>query len=607
MRKTLSVLPLLLLLSYWTHGQYDQKVENVAAFTKLYGYVRYFHPSDEAAVINWGRFAIYGSKQVENCKNRQELKETLNSLFHPFAPTLQVMLTEEKRSFDVSSITPPFPKAYKVIAWQHSGLGSGRKNDYYNSARTNRPQMYWEFKNRQRVDTIHPPMLLFDHHPTVGEYIAKEIGGGVKIIMPLALYGNETETYPLADKAALDNLQIALNAITEDELKGTNLYTRLGNIVVSWNVFQHFYPYFDVANTNWHEDLKAALKRAYTDQTEIDFERNLKLLTASLKDGHIRVGWHQSQEKYQPPIRWEWIENKLLITQVGDSSSAVKVGDIVTEIDGKSPEDFFSEVNKYISAPTKGWLDYRARWESLLGPKDSEIQLGLLRSDNSTVVTRLLRTQNSREGMDFLPEKPGIMQAAKNVMYINLDKASMADINKAMPLLQKSKAIICDLRGYPKGNVDLLEYLLPINDTSTQWMQVPQITYPDQEKILSYRKSSWQLVAKQPRLKAKVIFITDGRAISAAEGYLSYVEHYKLATIVGQNTAGTNGSFNVFVMNGNYGISWTGTKVQKLNNTQFHGIGIRPHVHVEKTIKGVRANRDEFLEKALQVAGVSVN
>jgi len=43
-------------------------------------------------------------------------------------------------------------------------------------------------------------------------------------------------------------------------------------------------------------------------------------------------------------------------------------------------------------------------------------------------------------------------------------------------------------------------------------------------------------------------------------------------------------------------------KVLKHNGKQQHGIGIIPDVYVEKTIKGVIEGRDEFLEKAIEVA-----
>jgi C-terminal processing protease CtpA/Prc len=83
---------------------------------------------------------------------------------------------------------------------------------------------------------------------------------------------------------------------------------------------------------------------------------------------------------------------------------------------------------------------------------------------------------------------------------------------------------------------------------------------------------------------------------------MSFVEHYKLATIVGQPTAGTNGNVNELTLPGGYTIRWTGMKVQKHDGSVHHGVGILPNVFVQKTIKGVREARDEFLEKALELA-----
>jgi C-terminal processing protease CtpA/Prc len=42
-------------------------------------------------------------------------------------------------------------------------------------------------------------------------------------------------------------------------------------------------------------------------------------------------------------------------------------------------------------------------------------------------------------------------------------------------------------------------------------------------------------------------------------------------------------------------------KVVKHDGSQHHGIGILPDVEVYKTIEGVKAGKDEFLDKALEM------
>ena len=96
--------------------------------------------------------------------------------------------------------------------------------------------------------------------------------------------------------------------------------------------------------------------------------------------------------------------------------------------------------------------------------------------------------------------------------------------------------------------------------------------------------------------------ITDSRAISYAESCLSFFEGYKLATIVGEPSAGTNGNVNPIDICGLYTVRWTGMYVVKHDGSQHHGIGILPNVAVQKTIQGVREGRDEFLEKAIEMA-----
>jgi C-terminal processing protease CtpA/Prc len=171
-----------------------------------------------------------------------------------------------------------------------------------------------------------------------------------------------------------------------------------------------------------------------------------------------------------------------------------------------------------------------------------------------------------------------------------------------MPTLAKCKSIIFDLRGYPAIEPDLISHLLTIKDTSKNWLRIPQIIYPDEENIAGYINSGWDLIPKKPHLGAKIIFITDASAISYAESFMSFIDYYKLGTIIGQPTAGTNGDINPFTLPGDYSITWTGTKVFNHDGSQHHGIGIQPNILVSKTIKGVREGRDEFLEKAIELA-----
>ncbi|MCP5047818.1 MAG: hypothetical protein GY940_11650, partial [bacterium] len=101
----------------------DPRIENIETFTRLYGYVRYFYPGDEAAALDWERFAVYGVKRVEPAAGRDQLKKVLKELFLPVAPALEIYETGTGTPYSTASITPADSAGMKVVTWQHLGVG----------------------------------------------------------------------------------------------------------------------------------------------------------------------------------------------------------------------------------------------------------------------------------------------------------------------------------------------------------------------------------------------------------------------------------------------------------------------------------------------------
>jgi C-terminal processing protease CtpA/Prc len=194
-----------------------------------------------------------------------------------------------------------------------------------------------------------------------------------------------------------------------------------------------------------------------------------------------------------------------------------------------------------------------------------------------------------------------IAELRPGIYYVALDRIKDEDFKNALPQLEKAIGIVFDLRGYPSVSPMIISHLIDQPVTSARWM-VPIITTPDHLNIVDYETGGrWNLKPIAPRLKAKLAFLTDGRAISYAESYMGIIEAYKLAEIVGEPTAGTNGNINSFTVPGGYSIIFTGMKVLKHDGSQHHGIGINPTVPVSRTLRGVRERRDEQLERALAV------
>jgi C-terminal processing protease CtpA/Prc len=749
-------------LSYCSRGKEAiPAARNIEVFSRLYGYVKYFYPGDEAARTDWDGFAVYGVKRVEKARGPGELKQVLEELFSPLAPALQIHETGQKTGFSPAVITPPASdeiKDLKVVTWQHLGVGVGNQAEIFRSVRLNRPdplvfkskfgpllnqvdaapyrgkavkltaavkvasgigQLWlraerinkevvllaemdekpiqsgsWQnyqvaarvpddavilyfgcflggqgqlwaddfqlsggemtgnqssyrwtpipIKNagfeEDREGTLpgswtadselytfrvtpataargtksvtiisKPPpdaKPLFEKKPVIGDYIAKELGGGLSCVMPLALYADGTRTFPLPGAGKPERLRAAVEKEVKrlQPLSADDLYVRLAGVVITWNIFQHFYPYFAEVKSDWNAALTQAVESAYRDKSPVDFLETLNRMIAHLKDGQAGAYLPgNSSRMYLPPVNWDWIQGKLVITAVYREPRAdIRMGDVVVAVEGLDAAEALEIEEQDISGATNGWRRFRALGELLRGPKNSILHLKIKR-DQVIYPVALARSAFSPQYYGYMEkQKPGTGKREAGIFYLNTDNTPMPEIERLMPELQKAGAIICDLRGVPKGSHPLLSHLLTEVKTS-DGMWLPQVIWPDYERV-TYKKMEWRLEPLKPYLTAKMIFLADNRTMDYAESILGFVRHYNLGTIVGQPTAGTNGSVNSFYLLGKYLIRWTGVKAVKPDHTPLHGVGVLPDLPVERTLNGVKQGRDELLDKALEIA-----
>lgn len=592
------------------------KTENLKAFAKVYGYVRYFHPSDESSKINWDYLAIYGASQIEKCTSKREVVSTLSKIFKPIAPSVEFHIGKRPLDYDLQKIIPKSLEKYKPTYWQHQGLALGMVRNTYNP--------YYSIRVNRTAQTDTTGMglsnsKLFAYAPKFGEIIERQIGDSIFCQIPLVLYSTEENTYPRSSGDGFKKLKNKLDGLSPEP---TELSFRLGNVINLYNVFQHFYPYMDVLNVDWDRELGEALASCYTDKTEKEHVITLQKFTAPLKDGHVVFskkinkanGLALSNEPaliegawdpYILPISWEWIEDNLVVTDIYEDRSPIKIGDVITEIDHNSPKVYFEKVYSRISAGTEGWLQYRANLLSLLGSKNSETILTIGDQD-----VKLTRDKSYRESeQSITPYQADQKIINDSVIYLNLTRLPYEFIMDLMPLLEKSKSIIWDLRGYPaQGNYRFLSHLIKKMDTAKTDIRIPQVIYPGRN-FVGHKTfpvmSSRILQKKQPYLGNKQnIFLTNGSAISAAETIMIYVKGYGLAIIVGQPTAGTNGNAIKLSLPGGIGLSWTGMEMVKLDGSQLHGIGILPDIYANKTINGIMQGRDDILERAIELTRV---
>ncbi|MCS4200953.1 S41 family peptidase [Salinibacter ruber] len=377
-------------------------------------------------------------------------------------------------------------------------------------------------------------------------------------------------------------------------------------MTIAWNVFQHFYPYFEAVDVDWDAVLTRTFRRALADDTSTtEFVQTLRRMVAQLEDGHGRV--HHSQESSSSglPVRFGRIGDEIVVVDTAghlDRTLCPDIGDVVVSIGGRPPEQRLQERKLYISGSPQ-WTEGRALQKLGRGDPGSPVSLTVRRvnAENTCKVTRSDRRIPWRQlRVDDRPNTVDTLRAG--VRYVDLTRAEWPTLRQHLGELADADRVVFDLRGYPTGGARKLLPHLSGDTLQSARFQVPQLIYPDQKNLVGYDASGrWTLPPEEPQITGDVAFLTGPGAISYAESIMGIVGHYDLGTIVGQPTAGTNGNINPFELPGGYKVWWTGMRVRKHDGSQHHLVGIRPDIEAERTIEGVRNGRDEVLEKALEV------
>ncbi|MFN2121210.1 MAG: S41 family peptidase, partial [Anaerolineales bacterium] len=105
----------------------------------------------------------------------------------------------------------------------------------------------------------------------------------------------------------------------------------------------------------------------------------------------------------------------------------------------------------------------------------------------------------------------------------------------------------------------------------------------------------------QKRYMGPLVVLTGPNTMSTSEDFLVYLDYAGRALLVGETTAGTTGNPVDVTLPGGATLKVCSKRDEYPDGRQFVGRGIEPDVPVHPTVAGIRANRDEVLERAVYV------
>jgi len=272
-------------------------------------------------------------------------------------------------------------------------------------------------------------------------------------------------------------------------------------------------------------------------------------------------------------------------------------------VDGERVEARVARLSKLLSASTPQALS-NAIARRLLRGADGSTAILLL--DNGEGQTREVKlTRQTKFASNDIPERDGEVTKILpgNIGYADLERLTVPEVDAMFERFKDTNAIIFDMRGYPQGTAwSIAPRLSERPAPPAALFRKPLVIASDVD--VSDQRTTSQFVQRIPRsekwkYRGKTIMLIDERAVSQAEHTGLFLKAANDTTFIGSPTNGANGDVTSFFVPGDIRVRLSGQEVRHPDGRQLQRIGLVPDVAVRPTIAGIRAGRDEVLERAV--------
>lgn len=419
---------------------------------------------------------------------------------------------------------------------------------------------------------------------------------------------------PQREKVPMWTAPRAENAYAQNEYPPVAL--RLLAAFRLWAAGRYFFAYRHLMTSDWDRVLSETIPRLLEADDAQQYALAIAAMAAHLGDTHAAVTGRALAEYFgtaAPPVRTRMVEGKPVLWRLLDDRAARETGlapgDLVLAVDGEPAGERMRRLARYLSASTPHSLDALLMERWLDGPPGTSAELTVRDAAGRTRSVRLARRNPARRPPPWRAG-PVWTLLAGGVGYVDLERLAPQKVEEMFQALHAARAIVFDLRGYPQGTGWLIAPRLAGRPgIVAACFRRPLVLFPEgRAGDVETRGASWEFCQHLPgsgdgKFYGRVVALIDERTLSQAEHAALFLRAAG-ARLVGGASAGANGDVARIALPGGLLVSFSGQEVLLPDGSQLQRIGLRPEVEVRPTVEGVRAGRDEVLEKALELLGV---
>jgi C-terminal processing protease CtpA/Prc len=388
----------------------------------------------------------------------------------------------------------------------------------------------------------------------------------------------------------------------------TDIGMRLLTLFRYWNMVNYYFPYKNLITENWNIVLKKNIPAFVEAEDELSYKLAVLALIADVHDTHANIwGMDDALNGYRgrnyPPVEISFIEGKAVVTGYFDKAlgekSGLKVGDVIETIEGKPVDDIIKS-----RLPLTPASNYPTQLR--------DIAANLLRSNKSLLeITYSNGRESLKKQLDvyntnqvniyarFQRQDSSFRLIGSDIAYLYPGTLTNDALPKIMEQVSKTKGLIIDFRCYPKDFTvfTLSAHLLPEEKSFVKFTNGSL----DTPGLFSFVDGPKVGGANPNYYKGKVVIIINATTQSSAEYHTMAFRVAPRATVIGSTTAAADGNVSRIHLPGNIMTSISGIGVYYPDGRETQRVGIVPDIEIRPTIKGIRAGRDELLEKAIEI------
>ncbi len=371
-----------------------------------------------------------------------------------------------------------------------------------------------------------------------------------------------------------------------------------------WNVIEYWFPYRDLLKDNWDKVLVQFIPGIALAKDADTYQRQMMTLIAMTNDansglsGSIRM---PSAGDCKLPVQIRFVENRAAVTGFIDKeagpASGLRLGDIITKFDGVPISKLIETWTPHFAASNESTrLHHIAAAITQGSCSSSTVHVNRDSEADQPLTTKRVQTGTRKSASADGLQRDALVLLLDSIPYLRVSAMKAPEIGHYIESAVGTKGLIIDLRGQASEfDVSSLGSILIEKRTEIVRYTQGDLSNPG----VFFWAESMSLIPQKPHYSGTVVILIDESTQGWAEHAGIVLRTVPHAIIVGSPSAGALGQVSSIPLPWGLHAKISGVGVFYPDKRPIQHRGIVPHIEVRPTIAGIRAGRDEVLERAL--------